>query len=102
MCQHPNISKLIDFFETSNHFFIVLELLQGGDLFDYLERRGHFVPEERAKVLFRQICEGIDYLHSLGIVHRDLKIENIMMTSNEEDAVPKIIDFGLAVVLGEK
>jgi serine/threonine protein kinase len=50
--------------------------MSGGDLFDYLERRDHFVPE-----------------------NRDLKIENIMMSSNSETAVPKLVDFGLSIVL---
>jgi serine/threonine protein kinase len=43
--------------------------------------------------------EGVKYLHELGIIHRDLKLENIMMSSNNEDAIPKIVDFGLATSL---
>jgi len=73
--------------------------MAGGDLFDYLERRNHFVSEARAKEIFRQIAESIRFLHSLGIVHRDLKIENVMMSSNAEDAIPKLVDFGLACIL---
>jgi serine/threonine-protein kinase Chk2 len=50
--------------------------------------------------VFLQIVKGVKYLHDLGIVHRDLKLENIMMSSDDENAIPKIVDFGLSYVLG--
>ncbi len=101
MCQHLNIITLLDIFESAEYFFIVLECMEGGDLFDYLQRRDHYVPEAQAKAIFKQVAEGIAYLHSLGIVHRDLKIENIMMSSNDENAQAKIVDFGLSLILGQ-
>jgi len=100
MCQHQNIIKLIDLFESSEHYFIVLEYMQGKDLFDYIAKRDYKLPEERAKVIIFQIMQGVRYLHSFGIVHRDLKLENIMMTESNEKGSPKIVDFGLSKIIG--
>lgn len=78
-----------------------MEFLSGGDLFDYLERRGFKITEDRARSLARQICSAVYYLHSYGIVHRDLKLENIMMTNDDDrESVPKVVDFGLAGIKG--
>jgi serine/threonine protein kinase len=86
-------------FESLDYIFIILECLKGGDLFDYLEKREHYVPEKRALELFKQITSGLNYFHEFGILHRDMKVENIMMTSNEDNAVPKLVDFGLSIVI---
>jgi len=98
--QHPNVVNLIDIFESMKYFFVILEYLEGGDLYDYLDKRDFKIDEEHAREFFGQIVAGVGYLHQLGIVHRDLKLENIMMTSNERNAVPKIVDFGLVKILG--
>jgi len=100
MCQHQNIIKLLDLFESSNHYFIVLEYMQGKDLFDYIAKRNYSLPEERAKVVIFQVLQGVRYLHRFGIVHRDLKLENIMMSNSTDRAVPKIVDFGLSKIIG--
>ena len=65
-------------------------------MFDYLQHRDFQLDEDRAKVLVSKLIDAVRYLHSYGIVHRDLKLENIMMTDNTDYAEPKIIDFGLA------
>ena len=100
MCQHPNIIKLIDIFENADYYYIVLEYMEGKDLFDYLHSRKFKIPEARARELAQGICEGVKYMHQYGIIHRDLKLENIMMTDSSEKAVPKIVDFGLSKILG--
>lgn len=100
MCQHPNIVKLLDLFENLEHYYIVLECMEGKDMFDYLKSRSFKITEERAKELMMQLIHAVQYLHSYGIVHRDLKLENIMMTDNSEQSVPKLVDFGLAKILG--
>lgn len=77
-----------------------MELLQGGDLFSYLEKRKFSIPEKRAKQLSHQIATALYYLHSYGIAHRDLKPENILMSDNTDQADLKIVDFGLSKIIG--
>ena len=100
MSQHPSIVGLIDLFENSDFYFIVLEYMSGGDLFDYIQARNFKITEYRAKELAYQIGLALKYLHSYGIVHRDLKLENVMMSDNSEASVPKLVDFGLAKMIG--
>lgn len=99
MCQHPNIIGLIDLFENIDYYYIVLEYMQGKDLFHYLKVRDLVLPEKRVKEIMYQIMIAVKYLHDYGIVHRDLKLENIMMTDTSNSACPKITDFGLAKML---
>lgn len=96
LCQHPNLISMIDLFETSTHYYIVIDLCSGGDMYDYLERRNFRIPEKRAWELASQLCGAVFYLHSFNIVHRDLKLENVMMTDDSDTAVPKVVDFGLS------
>lgn len=84
MSQHPNIVGLIDLFENSDYYYIVLEYMQGKDLFDYIQFRNFKLAEARVKELSYQIGIAIKYLHNYGIVHRDLKLENVMMSDNTE------------------
>lgn len=100
MCQHPNIVGLIDLFENSDYYYIVLEYMQGKDLFDYIQIRNFKLTEQRVKEISLQIGLAIQYLHNYGIVHRDLKLENVMMSDNTEASVPKLVDFGLAKMIG--
>jgi len=100
MCQHPNIISLVDIFENSEYYYIVLDYMEGSDLFDYLQARDFNLGEERVRVITYQLALGIKYLHSYGIVHRDMKLENIMMTDTTEKSVPKLVDFGLAKMIG--
>ena len=65
-----------------------------------MKKRDFKLGEQRVKELGRQLAEGIAYLHSLGIVHRDLKLENIMLSDETDTAEPKIIDFGLSKMIG--
>lgn len=100
MCQHQNIISLLDLFENSDYYFMVMEYMQGADLFDYLQAREFNLGEDRVKDIAWQLTLGLKYLHSYGIVHRDLKLENIMMTDTTNKAVPKLVDFGLAKMIG--
>lgn len=97
LCQHPNIIKLFDVLENSENIFIVMELLQGGDLLNYLEQKKFKLPEMDAAIIFCSIAKALIYLHDLGIVHRDIKPENILMV---KDTNIKIVDFGLSTFLG--
>ncbi len=102
--QHPNIVKLLDHFENADSIYIVMEILEGGTLLDYMESKDLILSEKIiAKILF---CIGsvIKYLNSYGVVHRDLKPENVMLSDKSDNPVIKIIDFGLTRTLapGEK
>eukprot|EP00924_Labyrinthula_sp_SR-Ha-C_P003203 maker-scaffold_15-snap-gene-2.19-mRNA-1 protein AED:0.04 eAED:0.12 QI:0/0.75/0.2/1/0.75/0.6/5/125/571 len=90
---HPNILKLIAHFKNSEMIFIVLELCEEGNLFQYLKKNPSL--SQRTKLsFFHQTVKSVDYLHSLNIIHRDLKLSNILLTKS---LVIKLSDFGLAV-----
>ena len=69
-------------------------------MFDYLKKRSFNISEDRARKLSEQIACALYYMHSYGIMHRDLKLENIMMTDQSEESVPKLVDFGLSKIIG--
>ena len=100
MCQHPNIIKLIDLFENADYYFIVLEYMEGKDLFDYLKKRNFEIGEARAKKIALEMALALQYLHSYGIVHRDIKLENVMMSNDTNSASSKLVDFGLSKIIG--
>lgn len=100
ICQHPNLLRMLDVFENTEYIYIVTEILEGGDLFAYLEKRKFKVPEVRASKIIHSLAAGLFYLHSYGIVHRDLKPENILMVDKTENSDVKIVDFGLSKMIG--
>lgn len=73
--------------------------MEGKDLFDYIQKRNFVLTEARVKHLVCQLIIATRYIHDFGIVHRDLKLENIMMSDVTNDAKPKIVDFGLARII---
>jgi len=77
-----------------------LEYLKGNNLFQYLKDREFTLSEKRTRAIIYELAQGIKYIHSHGIIHRDLKLENIMMTDSTDEAKAKIVDFGLARILG--
>ncbi|EAY03778.1 CAMK family protein kinase [Trichomonas vaginalis G3] len=89
---HPHLLKLVEFFESPRHLYIVMEYAPNGELFDYLITRRTCAPD-RALRFFRQIIYGLEYLHSHGFCHRDLKPENILLDGANQ---LKIGDFGFA------
>jgi serine/threonine protein kinase len=72
---HPNCISLVDIFETESRLYLIMELAEGGNLFDQLLKKGNY-PEVDAARLVRDILLGVEYLHSVGIVHGDLKLED--------------------------
>ncbi|XP_056428852.1 death-associated protein kinase 2 isoform X1 [Hyla sarda] len=94
--QHPNIITLQDVYENKTDVVLILELVSGGELFDFLAQK-ESLSEEEATRFIKQILEGVNYLHTRKIAHFDLKPENIMLL-DKTIAVPhiKLIDFGLA------
>lgn len=94
--RHKNIVGLKDFFEDSKSYYLVMEYVPNGDLMDYIIQYGA-VNEITAKEIMRQILEAIAYVHKMGISHRDLKPDNIIIAS-DEPVVVKVSDFGLAKI----
>ena len=74
--------------------------MAGSDLFDYLQERDFNLGEDRVREITYQLALGLRYLHKYGIVHRDLKLENVMMADATDSSVPKRVDFGLAKMIG--
>ena len=112
---HPNIVKLEEIKMDENNYYIVMEYINGGELSDYLkkyiDKYGNPFSEEIVQYLMKQIISALIYIHDLNIIHRDLKLENIMVDfDNEKDkeelnmmkAKIKIIDFGFAIMLSSK
>ncbi|KAK6937143.1 Protein kinase domain [Dillenia turbinata] len=94
--KHPNIVSLKDTFEDDNAVHIVMELCEGGELFDRIVARGHYT-ERAAAVVTRTIVEVVQNCHKHGVMHRDLKPENFLFANKKETAPLKAIDFGLSV-----
>ncbi len=95
---HPNVIKMLDCYETSENYFIVLEYMRGGELFERIIDKDHFSEQEAADVL-KTLVDAINYCHSKGIIHRDLKPENILYESEEEESLLKIADFGVSKIV---
>ncbi|KAK6456887.1 uncharacterized protein RJT20DRAFT_94741 [Scheffersomyces xylosifermentans] len=91
---HPNVLRLYDVWETSKALYLVLEYVEGGELFDLLVERGPLQEVEAIKY-FRQIILGTAYCHALGICHRDLKPENLLLDASLN---VKLADFGMAAL----
>ncbi|TRY95669.1 hypothetical protein DNTS_026200 [Danionella cerebrum] len=83
--KHENIVCLEDFYESRTHYYLVMQLVSGGELFDRILDRGMF-SELDASVVVKQVLEAVGYLHKNGIVHRDLKPENLLYYSSDEDS----------------
>ncbi|KAG2123836.1 Pkinase-domain-containing protein [Suillus clintonianus] len=92
LIDHPNIMRLYDVWETSSELYLILEYVEGGELFDYLCNKGRLSTFETLGY-FQQIISAIDYCHRLNIAHRDLKPENLLMDQNKNI---KVADFGMA------
>lgn len=92
LIRHPNIIQLYEIIETPKHLFLVMEYMERGELFDYIVSKKRMEEEEACKV-FEQIISGIEYIHKLRIVHRDLKLENCLI---DYDKTIRIVDFGLS------
>ncbi|KAI0476178.1 hypothetical protein GGR56DRAFT_458285 [Xylariaceae sp. FL0804] len=94
LIDHPHINKLYDIWENRSEIYLVLEYMDVGDLFTYINQRG---PLEEWEMMgyFRQILSALEYVHSFNICHRDLKPENILMAGA---GIVKIADFGMAAI----
>ena len=92
---HKNITKILEVFHDEEYMLIIMEYINGENLFSFVKKRRK-LSEKLAKFLFRQIILGIEHIHSKNVVHRDIKLENIMIDFNN---TIKICDFGIGKVL---
>lgn len=101
--EHPNIVKLKATYEDNENVHLVMELCEGGELFDRIVNRGHYTERAAANVA-RTIAEVVRMCHANGVMHRDLKPENFLFANKKEHSPLKAIDFGLSVFFkpGEK
>ena len=97
---HPHIMKVYELYETSDRYYIVSELLTGGELFDYIIKSKHVSEALAARVMY-QLFGAVCYLHQQGIVHRDLKPENLLLEAPPKDSPIniKLIDFGTSCLI---
>ncbi|KAJ8360672.1 hypothetical protein SKAU_G00171970 [Synaphobranchus kaupii] len=93
--KHDNVVGLEDFYESETHYYLVMQLVSGGELFDRILDRGVYSEKDASKVI-RQVLQAVDYLHQNSIVHRDLKPENLLYYSQDENSKIMISDFGLS------
>jgi serine/threonine protein kinase len=96
--RHPFIVQLHWTFQTRSHLYFVLEFCEGGELYYHLARRGRF-DESVARFYFCEVLLGLEYLHARNIVHRDLKVENILL---DNDGHVRLTDFGVSKVVKSK
>jgi len=92
LIEHPHVLHLYDVYENKKYLYLLLEHVSGGELFDYLVRKGRLMAKE-ARKFFRQIISALDFCHAHNICHRDLKPENLLL--DERNCI-KVADFGMA------
>eukprot|EP01060_Flectonema_neradi_P002245 TRINITY_DN11366_c0_g2_i1.p1 TRINITY_DN11366_c0_g2~~TRINITY_DN11366_c0_g2_i1.p1 ORF type:complete len:480 (+),score=66.47 TRINITY_DN11366_c0_g2_i1:83-1441(+) len=92
---HEHITTIEDSFESENELIIIMDLMEGGMLFDQIVRQKHY-SETSAAVVLRNLLSALKHMHERGIAHRDLKPENIMLTVKSDITHCKIVDFGFA------
>lgn len=92
LIEHPHVLGLFDVYENKKYLYLILEHVSGGELFDYLVRKGRLTPRE-ARKFFRQIISAIEFCHSHSVCHRDLKPENLLLDDRNNI---RVADFGMA------
>lgn len=98
--RHPNIVEYVDFHDHEQWVYIIMEYVPYGELSSYMQERGP-VPEEQARIITHQILHALDYLHRRNITHRDIKPDNILISSFEP-LIVKLSDFGLSKCVNDE
>ncbi|KAJ1702979.1 hypothetical protein LUZ63_002758 [Rhynchospora breviuscula] len=94
LIKHPNVVQLHEVLASRTKIYMVIDFVDGGELFDKIAKQGH-LTEDEARKYFQQLIDAIDYCHSRGVYHRDLKPENLLLDSH---GVLKVSDFGLSAL----
>ncbi|XP_038132533.1 serine/threonine-protein kinase Chk2 isoform X2 [Cyprinodon tularosa] len=97
---HPCLIKVKDFYQSEDNYYIFLELMEGGELFQKVKSQQQ-LKEDVAKLYFYQMLCAVQYLHRNGIIHRDLKPENVLLSSKEDECLIKVTDFSQSRILEE-
>lgn len=99
---HPNITHVYELLHDEQNFYIVQEIVRTGDLFKFLDMRNKGkgrLNEDEVRLLAKQLFAALDYLHSESIVHRDIKLENILVDSRNDGILVKLTDYGFATFM---
>lgn len=99
MLNHQNIVQIYDIFDSAKETYVVMEYLAGGELLDMIQDSDH-LSERNSKQVIREVLQAVQYLHARGIVHRDVKPENILCVNRAWPLRVKITDFGLSKFVG--
>eukprot|EP00727_Mastigamoeba_balamuthi_P004192 m51a1_g13770 putative calcium calmodulin-dependent protein kinase type iv-like (535) ;mRNA; r:262247-264483 len=100
MLRHPNVVQLYETFEGAKDYYFAMEYVAGGSLEDVVHES---YCEQDARSIARQLAEAVRYMHSMGVVHRDIKLENLLVSCKEADkALVKVADFGVATLSWDK
>lgn len=94
LVQHPHVVRLYEVIDTQTKLYLILELGDGGDMYDYIMQHESGLDEDLARTYFQQIVQAISYCHKMHVVHRDLKPENVIFFKNQ--GVVKLTDFGFS------
>jgi len=95
-----HVVNMLDVFDEPKAVHVILEMCAGGELFERIVQKGHYSEQDAARVV-KQICQGLKGLHTVNILHRDMKPENILYRGEDEHAPLVIVDFGLSMIKGQ-
>merc|ERR1712048_298793 len=96
MGDHPHVARLVDVYESSDRLSLVMECMEGGELFDRVSERKVFSETDASHATWQMLL-AVNYIHSKNVVHRDLKLENFLYESKNTDHL-KLIDFGFSKI----
>lgn len=107
MINHPNVVKLIDIKATENHYYLIFEYCNGGDLSNFRERQGGILSEAQIRYVINQVIRGLNELYNKKAIHRDIKLSNILLYYPDEESkknerpIVKLGDFGFARLISQ-